>query len=543
MRTMMIRAVIGALMLSTASAAAAQDKATLDTRELLSEANKPDPAIAAHYLSGDYDTQPTFVRVRDRYKVKTAPPIPVRAPVGMNLSGLSWYASRQTFDELLQGGQWNIDWKVIPSDQLDAKGYPKTWPTTGEVKRLLGAPTGGWVRETQVACTWSGSGWVNYSGGTNIVRGDHAISFTMPSWGGNVKNTWFGISSVNAADPFRDFSCHDAAPGMRSGNEFSKEIVAVASKHPVLRFMDWSQTNGNPALTWETRPDPRTLDNPGLAIENQFRLAELANSDVWFNVGWKQRGNTSYNIGAAKYAAEHVQPGHHVYVELSNEIWNWQFWQANDNLAEATANKVVPTNNGYGAWQNMAIQHIATMKAWEDAFADKPGVLVRVLGTQVAYPEVTRQMMKVPGIADHVDAIAGAPYFSHDRNTAFSFEALRANIPVTVATLKTTCDIVKPVIPRSLCITYEGGQHELVTNLLPQDQFAAVQRDPRMGAAYTEYLTALSKKTGGPADLVMLFNDVDPITKFGAWGQQEYAGQTDAPKRNAIDAFMNANAQ
>jgi len=36
----------------------------------------------------------------------------------------------------------------------------------------------------------------------------------------------------------------------------------------------------------------------------------------------------------------------------------------------------------------------------------------------------------------------------------------------------------------------------------------------------------------------MLFNDVDPITKFGAWGAQEYGGQVGAPKQVAVDRFL-----
>jgi len=530
---MLKRLMIGlALLCAATGPALAQDKATLDTRELLAASTQPDAAIATDYRSGAYDDQPTFVRVLKAYKRVTAPPIPVRKPVGMNLSGLSWYSSRQTFANLLQGGQWNIDWKVIPSDQLDALGYPKTWPATGEVKRLLGAPTGGWVRQTSVACTWAGSGGVNYSGGLNVVKGDHKIAFDMPSWNGAVKNTWFGIYGVNNADPFRDFECHDANPANATGNEFSKEIIASASKYPVLRFMDWSATNSSPAITEANRPNPRTLDNPGMALENQIRLATLANADSWINLSWK--ADASYIRWAAKQAHDTIAPGHKAYVELSNEVWNYQFWQAQDNLAEAVALNIDPSNKYYGAAKNYSRRAIEVFKVWEEVFADRPGDLVRVLGTQSANSEITRQEMNYPGIADHIDAIAGAPYFNHDYSVQWTPELLRAGIDKTVAQQKATCDIVRVKKPKALCYTYEAGQHELVTGAMTYDQLVSLQRSPLMGELYGEYLTKLAAVT----DLTMLFNDVDPITKYGAWGHAEYGGQTDAPKQMAVDRYM-----
>jgi hypothetical protein len=515
------------------AAALAQDKATLDTRQLLAETvttAKP----RTEYLNGTRDTLPAFVRVLAKYRQLTAAPVkdpvlsvPAKKAVGVNLSGVSWYASRQTFTNLLQGGYWAINWAQVPSDKLDRLGYPLDWSQS--YVRLLGAPTGGWVNQTSVACSWKGSGTLTHSGGLNQVKGDHTLAFDMPSWGGAVKNTWFNLWGVNAADPFRDFECHDAK--VASGHEFSKEIVASSSKYAVLRFMDWNQTNGSPIRTWATRPDPRTLDNPGLAIENQFRLAKLADADVWFNHSW--RDDVTYMVGAAKYAHDTLPAGRKVYVELSNEVWNFQFWQAQDNLAEATALKI-NANNGYGAWQNYSRRSLAMFKIWEAAFADRPGDLVRVLGTQVAYPEVTRQEMNWPEIADHIDAIAGAPYFSHDRTKPYTDALLRANIADTVATLKATCDIARAKAPKVRCITYEGGQHELPTALLPIEQFTTIQRSQVMGDLYGEYLTAMSKQ----ADLVMLFNDVDPITKYGAWGAAEYGGQVGAPKQLAVDRFL-----
>lgn len=533
-------------------AAFAQDKATLDTRSLLAETATPKSASATKYLTGANDKLPAFVRVLAKYRqlaglpvlpapvvtspVTTAPvvtaPVAQKKAVGVNLAGVSWYASRQTCTNLLQGGYWgDQNWTPLTGDQLTPLGYPKVWPTTQQNVRLLGAPTGGWVRQTSIACSWKGSGTLTHSGSINQVKGDHTLAFDMPSWDGAVKNTWFSLWGVNAADPFRDFECHDAK--VSSGNEFSKEIVESSSKYQVLRFMDWNATNANPTRSWATRPDPRSLENPGMAIENQFRLAKLADADVWFNHSWND--DASYIEGAAKYAHDNLPAGHKVYVELSNEVWNWQFPVAKLSYDEGNALGLDKSNPYYAGWKNFARRTAEVMKVWEKAFADRPNDLVRVLGTQVANSDVTGQQINFPGVAEHVDAIAGAPYFSHDRNVPYTDALLEASVTNTIAGSKPMCDVARAKSPKIRCILYEGGQHELPTDLLPQDQYEKLQRSQFMGDMYYKYLKTIETSSN---DLVVFYNDVGAMTRFGAWGQQEYGGQVGAPKQVAVDRYL-----
>lgn len=521
-----------AALLLAASPAVAQDKATLDTREILAASTQPDPAISSDYRSGAYDEQPTFLRVREALVRVTAPPIPVKKPFGQNLAGAAWYNPRQIFGNLLMGGQWNIKWAIIPSEELDAKGYPKVWQPGVTYQRLMGAPTGGWVNPTSVACSWKGSGKVNFSAARNKVEGDHTLSFDLPVWGGT--NMWFGIDGVLQSDPLRDFECHDAkVPAI---GRFSREIVETNKVYDTLRYMDWSATNNNPGRTLATRANPDSLDRPAEAIENQVALANATNTNMWVNLGWND--DAALNEYNARYVHDNLKPGLNVKFELSNEVWNYGFMQAQQNLIEARTLKIVPGNDGYGMLQNYSRRYIIAVAPWERIFADRPGALIRVLGTQVSYPEVTRQELKYPGILDHIDAIAGAPYFANDGKQPYSVASMRAGIPQAVNWLKSTCEIARAAKASLACYTYEGGQHLNVTDLLPLDQFTKIQRSPEMGAAYTEYLTAMSKVTGGPADLFMHFSDVGQITKFGAWGLKEYSGQTDSVKQMAVDAYL-----
>lgn len=455
-----------------------------------------------------------------------------KKPVGINVAGAPWYAPRQTLKNIAQSGQWSDSkWTNLTGDKLDRLGYPKDWSQS--YNRLLGTPTGGWVRDTSVIVRWKGSGNLTFNGSvTNMVRGDHTMSFTIPAWGGAVRNRWFTISGVDAADPFRELEVVDADPTNATDHQFSKEIVETLSIYHTLRFMDWNGTNNSPEHSLENRPLPNSLDRPYEAIENMVALCNLTNCNIWYCLSW--RAKPEYNAWVAKYVRDNLNPWLKAYFENSNEVWNYQFMQAQWCLQEAIDLKL-NTNSGYGHWQNYSRRFILAVDPWERAFADRPGQLVRVLGTQVAYPEVTRQALKWPGILDHIDAIAGAPYFSHDRSKPYTDALLRANIADTVQTLIVTRDIARAVKPDILCFTYEGGQHELPSAAgLTLEQFTTLQRSQFMGTLYTEYLTALTKVT----DLAMLYYDVGDISKFGAWGQREYGGQTDAPKQIAVDNFL-----
>lgn len=517
-----------ALSLLVSGVCLAEYKAVLNTQQPMSETALPNNTVVEQSNSSSNGSN--AVPNRDINSSETnANVFSQKKAVGINVTPPVWYASRQTFTNLLQGGTWSVNWANVPSDKLNAAGYPLNWNGMAYT-RLLGGPTGTWVRSTSVACSWKGPGTVNFSGGVNQVRGDHTLAFDMPSWNGKISNNWFSVWGFTNAQPLTDFECHDSK--VASGNEFSREIVDSSKKYQVLRFMDWNNANGSPVRTWATRVDPRSLDNPGLAFENQFKLAKLANADVWFNHSWND--DTSYIQGVAKYAHDNLPAGHKVYVELSNEVWNWQFGQARLAYDEGVALKLDP-NPGYGAWQNYSRRVIGVMKIWEKAFADRPKDLVRVLGTQVAYAEVTRQEMKYPDIENHVDAIAGAPYFSHDRSVPYTDALLQANVTSTIAGSKEMCDIARMKAPKIRCVLYEGGQHELPTALLPQEQFEKLERSAFMGYLYYQYLKTIQNSSN---DLVVLFKDVDPIGPSGAWGQQEYGGQVGAPKQTAVDIFL-----
>jgi hypothetical protein len=88
--------------------------------------------------------------------------------------------------------------------------------------------------------------------------------------------------------------------------------------------------------------------------------------------------------------------------------------------------------------------------------------------------------------------------------------------------------------PSMKLIGYEGGQNFYATTsgactAWPTLVMAA-ERDARMGAAYASYLTYWQSNVGSSAANAMnLFNDVYPLSQYGAWGLLESVMQTVNP--------------
>ena len=127
-------------------------------------------------------------------------------------------------------------------------------------------------------------------------------------------------------------------------------IDFLQSLHPtVLRFMNFTQTNNNPVMTWAERPMPddatqtetETLYNYngtvgetgnaiGVAWEYAIILANAVHADMWINI--PAQANDNYveqlaslikngdTINGVVYPA--LDPDLNVYIEYANETWN-----------------------------------------------------------------------------------------------------------------------------------------------------------------------------------------------------------------------------
>jgi hypothetical protein len=95
--------------------------------------------------------------------------------------------------------------------------------------------------------------------------------------------------------------------------------------------------------------DFQQLFSGGAALEIMIQLANLTKTDPWFCM--PHRATPEYMAEFAKHVKTKLDPGLKVYVEYSNEVWNWGFQQAGWMLQSKLAGDVVVAS-GMSAWKN-----------------------------------------------------------------------------------------------------------------------------------------------------------------------------------------------
>jgi hypothetical protein len=467
---------------------------------------------------------------------------PDRAKLGVNVAGVIYWSGEPTFANQAMAAEWRDPsggWGYVPADRL-RDGIPVRIDDGHPLTTFLSPPVAAFRGEDALTrCTWGGTGRVGISGARRIDAQDAgSVTFAWPKTtaGGSVR---LDLLATSTTDPVRDLDCRlttDPADAV-----FAPQLLDYLRPFGVLRFLDWTSANGNPAsVTWATRGVPRGIalgGSDGVAIEYQIALANAVKASPWFTV--PLNADADYHRRMARMVHDAVPAGRRVYVELSNEVWNYQFGQTRQAEAEGLAAKL--SENGFQAALYRYGQRITeVMPIWAEVFADRPRDLVRVVATQSGNPWVGQVLMEWNGaaIAKHVDAIAIAPYFfadvstltdDHETNMRLLAEAADREIAGPMKAYKALADRYA-----KLLIAYEGGQHQIdPANVARRER---MQRDTRMEGIYRRYLAGW-RAAGG--DTFTLYSATGPISQYGAWGLREYAGQplSETPKlRGVLDA-------
>jgi hypothetical protein len=465
-------------------------------------------------------------------------PVPVspsRPMVGINVSGSVYYGTERTFANLAYAsGGWEAAAK-------DASGYP-----TVAGRLFLNVPQTVWSGvDTVVTCTWKGGGSMRIDGDrVSDSYGDHSVTVT---WRGHAATNSYNPSMFlnyapgAASDPLRDLDCRE--PGLAVVGQFDARLIDDLKPFNVLRFLDQSAANWNPAsLTWATRTTPDRLaqdGNDGIALENMIDQANAVGADAWFTIPWN--ADADYIQRAGKLIHDRLKG--RAYVELSNEVWNFQFGQTTQALNEGLA-EGLSTDKYTNHLYRLAEKTIWMNKILTPIFSDDPARLVRVIAAQHANPWAGEQVMSFKDVAQWVDAFATAPYFGHS-----FFDGANAGVtdlPTLFASLETMRqETIKQAIANKATadkygkryIAYEGGQHILATDKNRDGPIITqMQRSPLMYDAYKRYLADITKVT----DQVQLYSATGSISNYGSWGIREYAGQplAETPKRRAVLEFV-----
>jgi hypothetical protein len=456
--------------------------------------------------------------------------------LGVNVASSVYYSTERVFANLAQiAGPWkdpSAGYAAMAVNKLNAYGFPISAGVLA-----LNVPQPAWAgKAVAVTCTWLGSGTVRIDGDARAVGANNRVSFTWPGRTGNNRpNILVNVSGANTAAPFRALDCRE--PGLVANGQFDQRFVDDMKPFGVLRFLDWSNTNGNPAsVTWANRSTLDRAGTDGTALEHEIDLANAAGSDPWFTVPYNADETYIRNMG--KLVHDRLAPGRRAYFELSNEVWNYSFPVANQALNEGIAEKL-STDKYSNGLMRYAEKSIWMHKFLTTAFADNPARLVRVVSAQNDNSFSARTIMAFRDTAKWVDALATAPYFGHSFYTGantyvtdlsklfVSLEAMRVSALAKARENKAIADKYG-----KRYVAYEAGQH-VIAPAAKATLDTALQRSPLMYDIYKRYIADWKAQMG---DTMTLYSATGTISQYGSWGMREYAGQplAETPKRRAV---------
>lgn len=539
---------------------------------------------------------------------ETSAPRAITNPrLSLGLAGIADWSVQQPFLDVMKtarpwignvDGQWGgVEYTALRSGGfLDANGWPVALPpdVTGLTTLILtDLPQDAGKVAGRYVLRYAGAGQVTVSGrATAIEATPGRISFDYTPGPGSVVIT---LAAPDAVNPTRDISVvranHVAA--FDAGALFNPDWLARIRGVKGVRFMDWMATNNSTLADVSDRPKPQDFSWAvnGVPVEVMIALANELRSDAWFTL--PHLATDALVRTYADAVRDGLAPGLRAQVEYSNEMWNWQFAQA--NWADAQCRARWQANDCWVQYYALRAAEVADI--WRDSFgpggADR---LTRVIATQTGWQGLEDQILTAPlAVAEgrkppvgSFDAYAVTGYFAaslgsddkaallrswltdsrqlaeaqadqqgltgaakdsfvatHRFDTATDRAATELeNGFVTGQSADTLANLLTEVLPYHANIAkqhglalmmYEGGTHVVGNGTVLEDDevtafFQHLNYSAQMGALYARLLEGWAALTPAPFNA---FVDVYNPNKWGSWGGLRHLGDEN-PRWDAL---------
>lgn len=505
--------------------------------------------------------------------------------IGTNLSGLADWGTEIPFVDMMRTCRtWYTKANGDPNDPFNSgfasklkyrsDGYPTHIPQnvagseyTQDIATIW-AITDGWT-SGRYTVLWDGDGefvfWGSYE---NLTKtSDHRITFDFPEPKGGVLELRITYSNIN--NPIHNIRI--LMPGTEYTyleNPFNQVWIDKISVFKTFRFMDWGQTNSwgiekgddikdTTLVNWNGRSkvDYYTwTHSKGVPYEMMIKLMNIYGKDGWICV--PHSASEDYIRKMARFFRDDLNGDRHIYVEYSNEIWNWIFPQTqwvNYHGCEATGE----------SWPEGTVKFIQRMlDYWTDEFKNDLHRTTRIVGVFTGWLDVA-QRVAFNVDTNSFDAIAPTYYFHLSEGLESQLDDLGANakvkdvarfarlsMPEAYNSIKDIKYELADVINKPLAF-YEGGQHLTPHPFGIQPSYDQalldIQRDTAMYNLYNEWFDKLRLLQEGDESLLLMnFAFVKARNaRYGSWGILETMDQdisiVPAPKYKAIIENMNSN--
>jgi len=329
-------------------------------------------------------------------------------PLAVNLAGVNDWSSQQPFIDVMKTARRWIghkpgQWGGVSHDELaergvlDAHGWPTEIP--GDLSSigtliLTDLPEEADIYAGTYVLRFEGEGIVEVGGAaTNVRYGEGRVTFDFTP-GGTVLIKIQRSDPRGSGDYVRDITVvkDENEAAWQRGEIFNPAWTRHLEGFEAVRFMDWMETNDSTQSDWSGRP--RVTDFSyglrGVPVEIMVALANRLDAAPWFTM--PHLADDAYNRAFAEMVAARLDPYLGVYVEYSNEVWNWQFDQA--DWAEAQARARWDRQHRWMEYYGMKAARVADI--WAEVFAGRRDRLVNVIAVQTGWLGLEKQALEAP---------------------------------------------------------------------------------------------------------------------------------------------------
>jgi len=374
-------------------------------------------------------------------QIDTAPREGRRA-LGMNLAEVvAWSTELPFIDVMHNASRWTghtgDGWGGMDEAALDEAGALDEDGWIAAIPRgvrristfvLVDLPEGMSSTAGTWHASWEGTAYLGFDGAARNVRyGDNSATFEFQPGQGSVL-IQFNRGTLRNLRIVHERNLDRAA----RGELFNPDWLARIGDMEILRFMDWMLTNNSEVRHWDERP--RVSDyswaRRGVPVEIMLQLANETGAEPWFTL--PHLADDTYVAEFARLVREGLRPDLRAWFEFSNEIWNWQFTQA--DWAEQNAR--ARWNRDWAWVQYGAVRSAEVMRVIDGVYAGAEDRRVRVLGLFTAWLGLEHDMLEAPDYVaedpdthrpphEVFDALAVTGYFSGELHAEAKVELVR----------------------------------------------------------------------------------------------------------------------
>lgn len=523
-----------------------------------------------------------------------------KLPIGMNLAGIADWEPGFPFRNLMWGartwmtrnqlGDGPFNTEQAPFFEYDEDGYPlevplKTPGSKGTPQTIFTIVPN--VRTPgRYLLYYDGEGSIEGMAGTKVLSKSPGRLLLHMTHSGSDLGEYIVIQSSKRGNHVRNIRilAEGDDPATLKDQPFLPEMQDFCRPFHALRFMDWGAINGSFEDDWSSRRRPtfytmvpttgdadgfwgpkpsdyQRMFSGGVAHEIMIQLANMLQKDAWICI--PHRATDDYIRKCSALYREKLDPGRRIYVEYSNEVWNWGFNQSVWMMHSEAAGAAVEAR-GVRAWEmkdgkrqgtnhpeRMGALNSRAHRLWLEGWSrPERNRVTTVCGLQAGWADASLRTIDWVNRDGFTDAMSCTGYFGPSKEIYEEWDKKGASLTADDV-IRSMWQVVQAQSGKTgayeiaarakafgkLFVNYEGGQH-----IQPEGQqekpylpaLKAAQTHPEMYRLYVENLRQ-QKRLG--SSMFCAFTSVTRQgVRWGSWGAKErYTDPNSAsPKYRAL---------